>query len=55
MATLRIHKKCDGRGCSHEADVYALDPYPDGWGGWYCDDCAPSGWLVVDIIDHDQD
>jgi len=51
MATLRnITKNCHGRDCQAEAEVYAMDPYPDGWADWYCQSCAPANWLIVDII-----
>lgn len=26
--------------CGEKATVYALDPYPGGWGGHYCEKCA---------------
>jgi hypothetical protein len=26
--------------CGRPAAVYALDPLPGGWGGYYCEPCA---------------
>lgn len=52
MATLtNIDKPCRGRDCDQQASVYAIDPAPDGWGDWYCDDCQPSNWWVIDTIE----
>jgi hypothetical protein len=35
--------------CGTVATVYAVDPYPDGWGGHYCEPCAVAlGFRVVD-------
>lgn len=56
MATLtNVVKSCRGRDCDHQATVYAVDPYPDGWGDWYCDDCVPNNWWVVDTIELPSD
>lgn len=29
-----------GQRCGEPATVYAIDPIPGGWGGWYCEPCA---------------
>lgn len=51
MATLiDIDKPCKGGDCDKQADVYAIDPCPDGWGDWYCHDHTPTAWWVVDTI-----
>lgn len=31
------------------AEVYAIDPIPDGWGGYYCQSCADS--LRFQVVD----
>lgn len=37
------------QGCGHPATVYAIDPAPGGWGGWYCDPCASDlGFRITD-------
>lgn len=28
--------------CGAAATVYAMDPHPGGWGGYYCEPCATS-------------
>ena len=47
MATIETRQDCAQR-CGRVAVAYAVDPYPDGWGGAYCEACIPAGWLVVD-------
>lgn len=56
MATLKnIHEKCGAQTCQVEAEVYAIDPYPDGWGGWFCSTHAEGlGWTIVDTIDNTE-
>ena len=35
--------------CSRRAEVYAIDPIPNGWGGYYCEECAEAlRFRVVD-------
>lgn len=52
MATLtNIDKPCKGQDCDKQADVYAIDPCPDGWGDWYCHECRPTSWWVIDNIE----
>jgi hypothetical protein len=42
------NKPC-GQGCGKQAIVYAIDPYPDGWGGHYCQPCADAlNFVVID-------
>lgn len=51
MATFHnLHTPCKGRDCSAEADVYALDPCPNGWADWYCHACTPTNWIIGDTI-----
>lgn len=40
--------KCEQK-CGKVADVYAIDPIPNGWGGHYCYSCADA--LKFRIID----
>jgi hypothetical protein len=43
--------KCDQGDCGHEAEVYAIDPDPDGWGGKYCLECCRKlGFQIVDNL-----
>jgi hypothetical protein len=45
---------CDQR-CGQPAEVYAIDPRPDGWGGRYCRSCATAlRFTVVDELDQGQ-
>lgn len=37
--------------CKNPAQCYAMDPPPGGWGGWYCYDDVPRGFVIVDRID----
>ena len=46
--TKNPHVPCSQQ-CGAEAEVYAVDPCPDGWGGHYCEPCAES--LRFTIID----
>ena len=38
--------------CQNEATLYALDPIPGGWGGYYCADCSPRGWITYAETDN---
>lgn len=40
-----MEKKCP---CGRTASVYAMDPYPGGWGGYYCLNCKPTGFQITD-------
>jgi hypothetical protein len=43
--------QCEGGNCGHEAEVYAIDPDPGGWGGRYCEECCKAlGFVVVDRL-----
>lgn len=48
MKLVNVDKPCNA--CKQRADVYAIDPCPDGWGDWYCHDHVPTTWWVVDTI-----
>lgn len=40
-----------GEDTPKRAEVYAIDPIPDGWGGRYCRSCADKlGFRVVDVL-----
>jgi len=40
--------------CGREAEVYAMDPMPAGWGGRYCRECAEQrGYQVTDRFGFD--
>lgn len=36
--------------CGRCASVYAIDPYPGGWGAYWCLNCKPVGWTVTDYV-----
>lgn len=42
-------KKCQQQ-CGNPATVYAVDPIPSGWGGYYCLNCKPTGWQILDYV-----
>lgn len=43
-------RKCE-QDCPNPATVYAMDPFPGGWAGHYCDACAKAlGFTVVDRL-----
>jgi hypothetical protein len=43
-----MNRKCE-QGCGRKATVYAIDPKPNGWGGYYCLHCARAlRFTVVD-------
>ena len=40
--------ECGVEDCTEEAEVYALDPTPEGWGAWYCLAHVPRGFQITD-------
>ena len=43
-------KTCEQCGL-FKAEVYAIDPIPGGWGGYYCEPCAKAlNFQVVDRL-----
>lgn len=47
--TLTKPRSCE-QTCGHQATVYAIDPVPGGWGGYYCQRCADD--LKFQVVDH---
>jgi hypothetical protein len=46
-------KKCEGLYgvvCNRDADVYAMGRYANDWGGHYCLDHVPTGFVITDRI-----
>jgi hypothetical protein len=44
-------KKCEGLYgvvCNRDADVYAMGRYANDWGGHYCLDHVPTGFVITD-------
>jgi hypothetical protein len=46
---MQFVKKCDG-GCGRPASIYAMGPNSGDWGGFYCLNCKPSGFIITDYL-----
>ena len=54
MTTIEINNKvCET--CYDPATVYAMDTYSGGWGGRYCNDHIPAGFIITDRFDNQKD
>ena len=43
-----MEKNCEN--CKGVADVYAMDTYSGGWGGYYCNSHIPTKFQITDYI-----
>jgi hypothetical protein len=43
-----MSKVCEN--CKGQANVYAMDTYAGGWGGYYCNSHTPTGFQITDQI-----
>lgn len=41
--------KCQ-QNCGRDASVYAMDRIAGGWGGYFCLNCKPRGWIISDYL-----
>jgi hypothetical protein len=40
--------------CSAPAKVYAMGIYAGDWGGYYCLNCIPKGFMITDRIEQER-
>lgn len=48
-----VMSKCEA--CAKVADVYAMGKYAGDWGGRYCLDHIPTGFIITDRYDTEKD